>query len=75
MRVHFERSGGFGGIRLIAELDTDQLQATYGATRVQIALSPEEARHLEKLVECSDSLLCQQGRPLQRGVLRDFSMS
>src|SRR5512145_2042046 len=54
MRVHFERSGGFGGMRLSAELDTDQLQATYGATRVQRALSPEEARHLERLVESSD---------------------
>ena len=35
---------GFGGMRLTAELDTDQLQATYGATRVERALSPEEAR-------------------------------
>ena len=31
MRLYFERSGGFGGMRLTAELDTDQLQATYGA--------------------------------------------
>jgi hypothetical protein len=54
MRVYFERSGGFGGVRLTAALDTDQLQATYGATRVQRALSPEEARHLERLVESSD---------------------
>jgi emfourin len=54
MRVHFERSGGFGGMRLTAELDTDQLQVTYGATRIQRALSPEEARHLERLVESSD---------------------
>jgi hypothetical protein len=54
MRVQFERSGGFGGIRLTAELDTDQLHVTYGATRVQRALSPEEARHLERLVESSD---------------------
>jgi hypothetical protein len=53
MRVSFERSGGFGGIRLTAELDTDQLQVTYGATRVQRALSPEEARYLESLVESS----------------------
>ena len=37
-----------------AELDTDQSQATYGATRVQRALSPEDARHLERLVESSD---------------------
>jgi hypothetical protein len=54
MRVHFERSGGFGGMRLTAELDTDQLQATYGAAHVQRVLSPEEARHLERLVESSD---------------------
>jgi hypothetical protein len=54
MRVYFERSGGFGGMRLTAELDTDQLQATYGATRVQRALLPEEAHHLERLVESSD---------------------
>jgi hypothetical protein len=52
--VYFERSGGFGGMRLTAELDTDQLQATYGATRVQRALVPEEARYLERLVESSD---------------------
>ena len=51
MRVSFERSGGSGGIRLTAELDTDQLQVTYGATRMQRALSPEEARYLETLVE------------------------
>jgi hypothetical protein len=37
--VYCERSGGFGGVRLTAELDTDQRQATYGATRVQRALS------------------------------------
>ena len=59
MRLYFERSGGFGGMRLTAELDTDQLQATYGATRVQRALSPEEARYLERLVQ-SSTLLCQQ---------------
>jgi len=53
MRVYFERSGGFGGMRLTAELDTDQLQAIYGATRVQRALSPEEALHLEKLIGSS----------------------
>jgi hypothetical protein len=41
-------------MRLTAELDTDQLQAVYGATRVQRALSSEEARHLERLVESSD---------------------
>ena len=54
MRLQFERSGGFGGIRLTAELDTDQLHVIYGATRVQRALSPEEARYLERLVESSD---------------------
>jgi hypothetical protein len=54
MRVYFEPSGGFGGMRLTAELDTDQLQAIYGATRVQKALSPEDARHLERLVESSN---------------------
>ena len=54
MRVQFERSGGFGGIRLTAELDTDKLRATYGATRVQRVLSLEEARHLERLVESSN---------------------
>jgi hypothetical protein len=53
MRVSFERSGGFGGISLTAELDTDQLQVTYGATRMQRALSPDEARYLESLVESS----------------------
>jgi Emfourin len=53
MRVSFERSGGFGGIRLTAELDTDQLQGAYGATHMQRALSPEEARYLETLVESS----------------------
>ena len=54
MRVHFERTGGVGGLRLTAEIDTDQLQVTYGATRVQRALTPEEARYLERLVESSD---------------------
>lgn len=54
MRVQFERSGGFGGIRLTAELDTDQLHVIYGAKHVQRALSAEEARHLERLVESSD---------------------
>jgi emfourin len=53
MRVSFERSGGIGGIRLTAELDTNQLQVTYGATRMQRALSPEEARYLESLVASS----------------------
>jgi hypothetical protein len=61
MRVYFERSGGVGGMRLTAELDTEQLQATYGATRVQRALSPEEARHLERLVESSDFLALPVG--------------
>jgi hypothetical protein len=54
MRVHFERSGGFGGIRLTADLDTDQLHVIYGAPPVQRALSPEEARYLERLVEASN---------------------
>jgi hypothetical protein len=56
MRVHFERSGGFGGLRLTAELDTTQLRVTYGATRTQRALSPEEAHYLETLVESSGFL-------------------
>jgi hypothetical protein len=54
MRVHFERTGGVGGLRLTAEIDTDQPQVTYGATRVQRALTPEEARYLERLVESPD---------------------
>ena len=38
MRIHFERAGGFAGIRLKAEVDTDQL-------------SSEEAKSLQALVE------------------------
>ena len=53
MRIQFERTGGVGGIRLTAEVDTDQLQVTYGASRAQRALSPEEARDVETLVESS----------------------
>jgi len=67
MRVHFERTGGFGGIRLTAELDTDQLHVTYGATHVQRALSPEEARHLEMLVESSDFFALPSRRSSARG--------
>ena len=74
MRLYFERSGGFGGMRLTAELDTDQLQATYGATRVQRALSPEEARYLERLVQSSSLCSASKRRPLC-GVRIDFSMS
>lgn len=51
MRISFERSGGVGGFRLTTEIDTDQLQATYGAARMRRALSPDEARSLERLVE------------------------
>ncbi len=38
MRIQFERVGGFAGIRLKTEVDTDQL-------------SPEEAKSLQELVE------------------------
>jgi hypothetical protein len=38
MRIHFERVGGFAGIRLKADVDTD-------------ALSPEEAKSWQALVE------------------------
>lgn len=51
MRISFERSGGVGGFCLTAEIDTDQLQVTYGAARVKRVLSPDEARYLERLVE------------------------
>jgi hypothetical protein len=52
--MYFEPSGGFGGMRLTTELDTDQLRVICGATYVQRALSPEESRHLKRLVESSD---------------------
>lgn len=38
MRIHFERAGGFAGIRLKADVDTDELSA-------------EEAKSLQALVE------------------------
>jgi len=41
MRIHFKRSGGFSGIRLAADIDTD-------------SLPPEEARSIEALVDKSD---------------------
>ncbi len=40
MRIHFERTGGFAGIRLQTTVDTDQL-------------SPKEARQLSSLVDAA----------------------
>jgi len=51
MHISFERFGGVGGFRLTTEIDTDQLQVTYGAARVRRVLSPDEAHSLERLVE------------------------
>ncbi len=40
MRIQFERSGGFAGMRLTATIDTD-------------ALAPDEARELQALIEAA----------------------
>jgi hypothetical protein len=54
MRIHFERSGGVGGFRLTAELDTDQGSAIYGAARLQRSLSSDEVRRLREILDAAD---------------------
>lgn len=40
MRIHFERTGGFAGMRMVATIDTE-------------SLSPDKARDLQELVDTS----------------------
>jgi hypothetical protein len=54
MRIHFERSGGVGGFRLTAELDTDEGYAIYGAARLKRSLSPDEVRRLREILDSAD---------------------
>jgi hypothetical protein len=54
MRIHFERSGGVGGFRLTADLDTDQGYAIYGAARLKRPLSPDEVRRLREILDSAD---------------------
>ena len=48
MHIHFERVGGFAGIRLKADIDTD-------------TLAPEEAKSLRALVEKAQLAELRQG--------------
>ena len=54
MKITFERSGGVGGFRLSAEVDTDSKQLIFGATRSAKTLSADEVRDLEKIVKAAD---------------------
>ena len=54
MRIHFARSGGVGGLRLTAELDTDQGYAIYGAARLKRPLTPDEARRVREILDSAD---------------------
>jgi hypothetical protein len=42
MRIYFERSGGTAGVRLTAEIDTEQRRLVYGPKSVERSLSPDE---------------------------------
>jgi Emfourin len=71
MRIHFERSGGVGGVRLTAELDTDQGSAIYGAAQLQRSLSSDEVRRLREILEAVDLFdLPAQAPPSRRGADR-----
>jgi hypothetical protein len=63
MRISFERTGGFAGnIRFNAEADTKSRQLTRGASRMSRELSPDEAKHLEELVQKIDFQRAAQSR-------------
>jgi hypothetical protein len=71
MRIHFERSGGVGGFRLTAELDTDQGSATYGAAQLKRSLSSDEVRRLREILDAVDLFdLPAAAPPSRRGADR-----
>jgi hypothetical protein len=49
MKINFERSGGVGGFRLTAEVDTEAREVTYGAARLTKSLSAAEVEDLERI--------------------------
>jgi hypothetical protein len=57
MRIQFERAGGFAGIRLKTDVNTEQLP-------------PEEAKSLEELVEKAQLNEARQA-PRRGGAMRD----
>jgi hypothetical protein len=71
MRIHFERSGGVGGFRLTAELDTDQGSVTYGAAQLKRSLSSDEGRRLREILDAVDLFdLPAAAPPSRRGADR-----
>jgi hypothetical protein len=71
MQIHFERSGGVGGVRLTAELDTDQGSAIYGAAQLKRPLSSDEVRHLREILDAADLFDLPAGAsPSRRGADR-----
>jgi hypothetical protein len=71
MRIHFERSGGVGGFRLTAELDTDQGSAIYGAAQLKRSLSSDEVRRLREILDAVDLFdLPAAAPPSRRGADR-----
>jgi hypothetical protein len=66
MRIHFQRSGGVGGFRLIAELDTDQRHVVYGAARLERSLSADEVRRLQEILDSVDFFRLPEQVPSSR---------
>ena len=63
MKISFERSGGTGGFRLTAEVDTQSKQLTFGAKGSKKVLSADDVRDLEELVKTARFFSLSAGSP------------
>ncbi len=63
MTISFERSGGIGGFRLTAEVDTQTKQLTFGAKGSKKVLSADDVRDLEELVKTARFFSLSVGPP------------
>jgi hypothetical protein len=75
MKIVFTRTGGVGGFRLSAQVDTVAKRVAYGASRSVKQLDDQQVKQLEDLVNRADFFNNSSSMPRGRQVYDAFEYS